>query len=155
MFIKEPKEMKKLLITIIAGLALFCSCDEGENLIQPDNDFSLECTNAYWNDGTIFFPAERDTVIVHVNHKVNANAWQIRCNLDVSWCSFISVVDDLYVIVKPNNSKSERSSWVDVVIGKNVSRINIVQDFLYIPAYEPKPSILPITVWGNDEIIWR
>lgn len=140
---------------MIAGLALFCSCGGEENLIQPDNEFSLECTDAYWNNGTIYFPAERDTVVVHVNHKVNANAWQIRCNLDASWSSFISVADDLYVIVKPNNGKSERSTWVDVVIGENVARINIVQDFLFVPAYEPTPSILPGTVWGDDEIIWR
>lgn len=150
--------MKKLLnisILLLAAAALFaCQETETEKPV-PINTFTLECEAPEWNDGVLTLPADKITIKVHVVHDISANAWAIRCDLDDAWTSFTTYNDDLYITAKANTGKAERSTWVEVVIGEEVSRITINQDFNFVPAYNPKPSILPETVWKDGETIWR
>lgn len=142
-------------LLLFAAILIPQACKEKENPIKPDNEFSLECADSTWKDGSLSFPADKTSAKVTVVHRENANAWAIRCDLDAAWASFRTVDDDLYINVKANNGKNERSTWVDVVIGENSKRITIEQDFFFIPAYEPDPSVLPETTWNDDETIWR
>ncbi len=148
--------MKKFIyISILFLAAGLSSCRETEDKIEPINAFTLECEAPEWNDGTLNFGAERTQVTVHVVHDISANAWQIRCDLDDAWATYTTYQDYLYITAKANTGKEERSTWVEVVIGEEVSRININQDFNFVPAYDPQPSILPETGWSDGETIWR
>lgn len=149
--------MKKILGITILLAGLFAVSCKNDNLpeIVPNNEFTVECDAAQWNDGVLEFSPEAASVTIRVVHDASANAWKIRCNLDDAWAKYATLEDNLIITVKPNNGIEPRTTWVDVVIGENSYHITINQDNEFIPTYVPQPSYLPETVWKEGETVWR
>jgi len=146
---------KRILICLSVALSIM-ACDNGlkESDVVNNNEFTLECKDARWADGIISFAPEGGSVILHIAHDVTSVAWQIRSVLDDFWCSYERDVDDLIIIALPNTDEKTRNTHFEVIIGENIIRVEVTQNFIVKPPHVSDPSELPDTDWSGDEESW-
>lgn len=118
--------MHRLFIILFASILLFSSCEETISDVYGDKPANLTVTR-----DSVLFKVEGDIKTIGIAGP--ANDWNVNDeNCDKTWCELQiakkqSSGDFISIITQANTGTKSRSTYFDVIMGKESKRVYIVQ----------------------------